>query len=323
MADNIIVIDSDPEAARAAAKALEAEGYLVFIAAKADVGLTMAKKVRPSLVLLELSTPGVEGLEFCKSLRSLEGLQELPILLYSKAQEQYEPRYQEMYGIVGFLKKPVDASELVAQVRQALRQPVETAQEAAMAFEEPLGQAEQPQEVFPEAPEEVPYEPPQEAQELRENLLRPRTRKTVDRRRTLLLALLVVLLAAAASFSYFMFLAPKKAPVEVKERVPEKPVAKAPAPPEAKAPAKKPPQVAKKAPVYSVQVGAFRNRANARRLMNALKAKGYEARLKQLQRGGKPLYKVLVGSFSSREEALATAKRLSSKEGLKTVLYRD
>jgi cell division protein FtsN len=67
------------------------------------------------------------------------------------------------------------------------------------------------------------------------------------------------------------------------------------------------------AAVYRVQVGAFRQQAQAQALADALQAKGYSCEIES-PLGANDLYRVKVGAFSSRAEAVATQLRLK-KDG--------
>ncbi|MDA8169790.1 MAG: SPOR domain-containing protein [Nitrospiraceae bacterium] len=120
MAKSILVIDGDYEATRTISTALETEGYFVYAASSADVALTMAKRVRPALIILNLMVKGAGGLEFINRLRSLEQARNMPILMLMEGEKEYDPRYREKYGIVNFILKPVDIFELVSKCKASV-----------------------------------------------------------------------------------------------------------------------------------------------------------------------------------------------------------
>ena len=64
---------------------------------------------------------------------------------------------------------------------------------------------------------------------------------------------------------------------------------------------------------YTVQVGAFSKIENARRLANKLKALGYEAYLDELISGKGTVFKVKVGRFNNRGQAVSLDRELSHK----------
>lgn len=82
-------------------------------------------------------------------------------------------------------------------------------------------------------------------------------------------------------------------------------------------------EVQKKA-TFSVQIGFFGNLKNAETLAEKMKQKGYKVFVKNEETaGGKMSYRVLVGKFSSRNEALEQSEIILNKEGVKTILYKE
>jgi tetratricopeptide (TPR) repeat protein len=71
---------------------------------------------------------------------------------------------------------------------------------------------------------------------------------------------------------------------------------------------------------YTVQIGAFSTRANAQRLVEALKRKGYSAYIEDSVSRGKTIYKVKAGKLASRQEARDLEKKLIL-EGYPTKIY--
>ncbi len=122
MSKNVLVIERDFETSRQIAKALEGEGYFVFTASSAEAGLVMARRVKPSLLFLNLSMRDAGGVEFLKKLRALDFLHNVPILLLTQKQEEYETRYGDIYGIVNFVGVPVNESEVIAKSKASIEQ---------------------------------------------------------------------------------------------------------------------------------------------------------------------------------------------------------
>lgn len=100
-------------------------------------------------------------------------------------------------------------------------------------------------------------------------------------------------------------------PVETKE-VPQKAPA---AVPEAKPVGK---------PVYSVQLGAFQSEGSADALAKTYKGKGYEAFThKGTTKDNGTVYRVLIGKFENRKEALQLAGKIQTKEKTKTTVFTE
>jgi cell division septation protein DedD len=66
---------------------------------------------------------------------------------------------------------------------------------------------------------------------------------------------------------------------------------------------------------YTVQIGAFQDQSQANRLLNSMKSKGYPAFIKQMESpDNKRWYRVRVGTFSTRDDALSYGDKIKEKE---------
>jgi cell division septation protein DedD len=71
--------------------------------------------------------------------------------------------------------------------------------------------------------------------------------------------------------------------------------------------------------LYTIQVGAYKTKAYARKLEQSLKRKGYDA---FVTRNAKKIYRVQVDRFDSKEDAIELAQRIQTKEKLKNFVTR-
>ncbi|MEW6068132.1 MAG: response regulator [Nitrospirota bacterium] len=86
----------------------------------------------------------------------------------------------------------------------------------------------------------------------------------------------------------------------------------------------KPEIESKTKPVYSVQVGAFKNEINAAILIKQYKEKGYNAFIhKSTERDKGTLYRVLIGSFNDRREAVNLANSIRKKEKISVTIFHE
>ena len=75
---------------------------------------------------------------------------------------------------------------------------------------------------------------------------------------------------------------------------------------------------------FSIQIGFFGNLKNAEVFAVKMKQRGYKAFIKNERKAaGKMSYRVLVGKFRNRSDALKLSKVILKKEGIKTVLYKE
>jgi len=136
-----LVIDNDESTVSQVNAALSPLGYSVSSASDAAAGLEMASNLVPSIMLVNLATPGSNGLELCKSIHGTDHLKEVPIILLTLREGKFDPVYVKLYGIVSFLKKPFNDDALVNLVNEHSTASGEVALEAEPAMEmeaEPL-----------------------------------------------------------------------------------------------------------------------------------------------------------------------------------------
>jgi len=102
-------------------KALILEAFpiadIVFALSGAEA-IYMAKTIRPDMILLDVVMPEMDGFEVCRRLKSDETLKNIPVVFVTALKGDKESRIKALeVGAEAFLAKPIDESELVAQVR--------------------------------------------------------------------------------------------------------------------------------------------------------------------------------------------------------------
>ncbi len=113
----ILLIDDHPLTRESLSMMLAAAGYCVALASNgADALQRLREHRRPDLILLDLSTPVLDGHDFCLKQRQDNTLASIPILIFSDADGAEEEA--AALGAAGFLQKPVDAGRLLDAVRR-------------------------------------------------------------------------------------------------------------------------------------------------------------------------------------------------------------
>lgn len=114
----ILVVDDDSQIRRALRRALEARGYAVELAATGEEALDVAAGHIPDMVILDLSLPGMSGLDVCRELRTWT---QAPILVLSIHETSSDKVAALDMGADDYLTKPFDTGELLARIRSHLR----------------------------------------------------------------------------------------------------------------------------------------------------------------------------------------------------------
>lgn len=125
----ILVIDDEEQIRRALKSILTARKYEVILAKNGEEGLDAAIEHTPSLIILDMSMPGMQGLDVCRELRSwYTG----PILILSVRGADVDKIAALDMGADDYLTKPFSSGELLARVRAHLRRA--TGQTAAISI---------------------------------------------------------------------------------------------------------------------------------------------------------------------------------------------
>ncbi len=135
MPDRILIIDDERSVHDVARAYLEREGYEVVSAIGGRDGLALAQALRPSLVVLDLMLPDLNGDEVCEALRRDSDV--AIVMLTAKSTEDDRIRGLDL-GADDYLVKPFSPRELVARVRALLRRTGERrpAAEEALSFDD-------------------------------------------------------------------------------------------------------------------------------------------------------------------------------------------
>jgi DNA-binding response OmpR family regulator len=107
---SILVVEDDADSRTMLAAFLASQGYRVLTAANGEEGLALTRQHRPSLVLLDLMMPVMDGEQFLKQQRADVDIQQIPVVIVSARGGAAGLALQ--LGACGYLPKPVDFDEL-------------------------------------------------------------------------------------------------------------------------------------------------------------------------------------------------------------------
>ena len=119
--DKILVIEDDPDISRLLSMALAMEHFVPVMAHDGVSGLREAQRLLPSLILLDLMLPGMDGWEVCRRLRANPRTRRIPIIMVSARAEEQERVAGLDLGADDYVAKPFSTRELMARVRAVFR----------------------------------------------------------------------------------------------------------------------------------------------------------------------------------------------------------
>lgn len=114
----ILVVDDEPKIARLARDYLEKNGFRVLTAADGQSALTVARREKPDLIVLDLMLPQIDGREVCRILRRES---DVPIIMLTALSEEIDQVTGLEIGADDYITKPFSVRALVARVRALLR----------------------------------------------------------------------------------------------------------------------------------------------------------------------------------------------------------
>ncbi len=122
MATKILVIEDDEAIRDVICFTLENNGYENVIAAgDGESGLQIARREQPSLVLLDLMLPQLDGLSVCRELKRDEATHNIPVIMLTAKSEESDIVLGLEMGANDYITKPFSNKVLVARVRAQLR----------------------------------------------------------------------------------------------------------------------------------------------------------------------------------------------------------
>ena len=115
----ILLVEDEQSIASLVSLYLSNEGYIVEHVADGAQALAAVERVRPSLVILDLMLPGMDGVEICRRLR--QSGDELPIMMLTARDTEVDRVLGLELGADDYVTKPFSPRELVARVKAVLR----------------------------------------------------------------------------------------------------------------------------------------------------------------------------------------------------------
>lgn len=113
----ILVIDDNENNVELLEVILSKAGYLVRSAPDGPQGLLAARNDPPTLILLDILMPGMDGFEVCRRLKADEATRDIPVIILSALMETTDKTRGFELGAVDYLTKPVQAQEALARIK--------------------------------------------------------------------------------------------------------------------------------------------------------------------------------------------------------------
>jgi signal transduction histidine kinase len=122
----VLIADDDRQLAEAIAATLDTEGLETVVAHDGKGALSLARALRPDVILLDVMMPGKTGIEVCATLKSDPDTALIPVIFVTAKGERADRMAGIAAGADYYLVKPFDPIELITLVNKVLGgQPIE------------------------------------------------------------------------------------------------------------------------------------------------------------------------------------------------------
>ncbi|MHB8778420.1 MAG: response regulator transcription factor [Anaerolineales bacterium] len=118
MPKKILIVDDEPQIVEICQDYLKAAGYETITASNGAQGLSLARREKPDLIVLDLMMPEMDGLDVCRTIRRES---DVPIIMLTARVEETDKLIGLELGSDDYITKPFSPRELVARVRVVLR----------------------------------------------------------------------------------------------------------------------------------------------------------------------------------------------------------
>lgn len=113
-----ILIADDEFYVRDIVKGALENDYIVLEASDGEEAINIARNQKPSLVLMDILLPKLDGISACYILKSDASTRAIPIVMISGRTDKLDQDYSREIGADGYLAKPFDIQELLDKVNK-------------------------------------------------------------------------------------------------------------------------------------------------------------------------------------------------------------
>jgi two-component system alkaline phosphatase synthesis response regulator PhoP len=115
----LLLVDDEPAVVESTRFILECEGYQVLVAGDGVEALAILRRERPSIVLLDVMIPHLDGYSVCRAIRQDAALAGTYVIVLTARGQHDEERRAKDAGADAYFRKPFDDDALLVVIAQA------------------------------------------------------------------------------------------------------------------------------------------------------------------------------------------------------------
>ncbi|TCS41669.1 response regulator [Reinekea marinisedimentorum] len=116
----ILIVDDSPSQVAHFVKILEAHGFDHLVAEDGASGVALAKSAKPDVILMDVVMPELNGFQATRKLTQDPETKDIPVIMVTTKDQETDRVWGKRQGAKGFMVKPVDEAELLAEINSWL-----------------------------------------------------------------------------------------------------------------------------------------------------------------------------------------------------------
>ncbi len=114
----ILVVEDEPVLLKLLGLELGSKGYEVVTAIDGEKALELAQSLKPSLIILDIMLPRMDGYKVCGLLKNDSRYSSIPVILFSAKAMEKDKQMGDEVGADAYITKPYDSAELLAKIKE-------------------------------------------------------------------------------------------------------------------------------------------------------------------------------------------------------------
>ena len=116
----IMIVDDSPTDTHLLKKMLEKNGFSTVTAADADEGISVARREKPDLILMDVVMPGLNGFQATRELTTDPETAAIPVIIVTRKDQRVDRVWGMRQGARDYITKPVKEGVLLDLINEAL-----------------------------------------------------------------------------------------------------------------------------------------------------------------------------------------------------------
>jgi two-component system cell cycle response regulator DivK len=117
---HILIVEDNPKNLKLIRDLLQFKGYQTIEADSAEAGIELAREQHPTLILMDIQLPGIDGRKAMKVLKADASTQQIPIIALTASAMKGDRERLLAEGFDGYIPKPIDIKAFPEQLESFL-----------------------------------------------------------------------------------------------------------------------------------------------------------------------------------------------------------